>query len=203
MTEPRFPRALKDTLDYHSVVPHFRKNECKSTPFKTFPGFPGSSKDKAQLVSNLSPPPPNSFAFPGETVIEQGSLSFGKEEKVRSPQVSSLPGRPDSEECAQGMMVLSLFVSATNFNWLLRDCTKGGPLEALGTQSRYIIPGPSFIEMQIIQVQALSAICAACDKGISVGPPEILSHGGWAVEEPKGGERVLPSVPLPKDLNIN
>ena len=86
-------------------------------------------------------------------------------------------GRPDSEECAQGMMVLSLFVSATNFNWLLRDCTKGGPLEALGTQSRYIIPGPSFIEMQIIQVQALSAICAACDKGISVGPPEILSHG--------------------------
>lgn len=58
--------------------------------------------------------------------------------------------------------------------------------------------------MQIMQVQALTAICAACDKGIScLGPQEILSHGGWAVEEPKGRGRVLPSVPLPKDLNIN
>lgn len=43
--------------------------------------------------------------------------------------------------------------------------------------------------MQIVQVQALPAICAECDKGISfLDPQENLSGGGWAVEKPNGLE---------------
>lgn len=134
-------------------------------------------------------------------MIEQGLLSFA--EKRRGG--ASFPrGRPDSEVWSGSDGLQSLF-QLTNFNWRLRNCTNGGPLEALRTHTQSHNTRP-FLYRNANSASPRPAwdICAARDKGISVrSPQEIPSHGGWAGEEPKDWGRGLPSVPLPKDLNIN
>lgn len=63
-------------------------------------------------------------------MIEQGLQGSGWEDKGHIPQPSAPRGRPDSEECAQGVLDSSLFVSAYKLQLVAKRLYKGRPIRS-------------------------------------------------------------------------
>lgn len=98
----------------------------------------------------------------------------------------------------------SLFVPASKLQLVAKRLYNGRPMGTLRTHTPFHNTRP-FLYRNVNSPSAsvASNLCCCVIRGFLFGPQEILSQGKWAVKEPKSQGRILPPVPLLKDLNIN